>query len=376
MNIFNFIQINPKHDTTITQQLKHQISWLIINGKLQAGDQLPSIYEMAERFGINLHTVRSAYHKLEKNGLVETRPGRGTHVLAVDLFQLARLADTQPTNTVGVIIPTWSNPFYHAVLQGIEEVVEEDQSLLMLCNTHDDPQNAWREFARLSAKGVDGILVVSHNIDEVILSSKPEGLPYKGPPYVTIDWPYTHGYSVNLDLESAGYQAAKHLISLGHKAIGLITFSVDATNVLAVNSGFFSALEAAGIPTQRDLVAKVPGFSMMDGEAGARTLLTLNNPPTAIFAISDTLAIGAMQAIKQAGLAIPTDISVIGFNDIPLAQLITPALTTIAAPSHELGRTAMQLLQKLIKKEEPQQKQITLPISLTLRQSCGYRNSQ
>jgi DNA-binding LacI/PurR family transcriptional regulator len=376
MNIFNFIQINPKHDTTIVQQLKHQISWLIINGKLQAGDQLPNIYEMAERFGINLHTVRSAYHKLEKNGLVETRPGRGTHVLSVDLFQLARLADTQPTNTIGVIIPTWSNPFYHAVLQGVEEVVEEDQSLLFLCNTHDDPQNAWREFARLSAKGVDGILVVSHNIDEVIFSSKPEDQSYEGPPYVTVDSPDTHGYSVNLDLESAGYQAAKHLISLGHKTIGLITFSVDAANVLPVNSGFFSALEEAGIPMEKDLVAKVPGFNMADGEAGAQKLLTLNKPPTAIFAISDTLAIGAMQAIKQAGLDIPADISVIGFNDIPLAQLVTPALTTIAAPSHELGRTAMQLLQKLIKKEEPEQKQITLPISLTLRQSCGYRNSQ
>jgi DNA-binding LacI/PurR family transcriptional regulator len=82
-----------------------------------------------------------------------------------------------------------------------------------------------------------------------------------------------------------------------------------------------------------------------------------------------------MQAIKQAGLDIPTDISIIGFNDIPLSQLVSPALTTIVAPSCELGRTAMQLLHKLIKKEEPQQKQITLPISLTLRQSCGHCKS-
>jgi DNA-binding LacI/PurR family transcriptional regulator len=375
MDLYKFIHINTDLETSIALQLKQQITWLIINKKLKAGDKLPSIHEMAKNIGINLHTVRSAYHKLEKNGLVETRPGRGTHVMTVDLFQLARFAVTQRTNTIGVIIPTWSNPFYHSVLQGVEEVIEEDQSLLFLCNTHDDPQNAWREFARLSAKGVDGILVVSHNIEEVISSTKPENLAYEGPPYVTIDSPDTRGYSVNLDLKSAGYQAGQYLLSLGHRAIGLITFSVDAANVKAVNSGFLSALDAAGIPTQRDLVAKVPGFSMIDGEAGARTLLTLNKPPSAIFAISDTLAIGAMQAIKLAGLAIPTDISVIGFNDIPLAQLVTPALTTVTAPSHELGRTAMQLLQKLINKEETQQKHITLPTSLTLRQSCSHRKS-
>lgn len=371
MSIFDEIHLNSQHGTSIAYQLKQQIAWMIINKKLEAGDQLPNIYKMAEYFGINLHTVRNAYHKLEKDGFVETRQGRGTFVLPININQLIQRANNLRSNTIGVIIPSWNNPFYHSLLEGVEEVIIVDQSLLFLCNTHDDPQNAWREFARLSSKEVDGILIVSHKIDEMDQITNHFTEKYLGIPYVTVDAPDSNGFSVNLDLHSAGYQAAKHLLSLGHKSIGLITFSVDSSNVQAINNGFFNALKEEMIAFDQNFIVRVPGFDIRDGEAGAQKLLSLNNPPTAIFAISDTLAIGAMQTIKQSGLRIPFDISIIGFNDIPLARLVDPTLTTINAPAHELGRTAMQLLKQLINKEQTQERHITLPVSLMLRQSTG-----
>lgn len=374
MDLFKLIHINTQHETSIAYQLKQQITWLIINGKLKAGDQLPSIHEMSRKIGVNLHTVRNAYHKLEKNGLVETRPSRGTHILAVNLVQMTQSIASKRTNTIGVIIPSWTNPFYHSIVEGIEDVLEEDHSLLFLCNTHDDPQNAWLEFSRLAAKEVDGVIVISHDIEEVLNPNSQNDPPTIETPFVTIDWPNTRGFSVNLDLEGAGFQAAQHLIEHNHKKIGLITFSVDAANIKAINRGFKRGLSQAGISLEKNYVMGVPGFDIEDGEFGVRKLRSLDDPPTAIFAVSDTLAIGAIKALKNDGLRVPQDMAVIGFNDTPLAQVIDPPLTTISAPSYELGMSAMQVLIKLINKEPIEQRQIILSTFLTIRQSCGIHS--
>ena len=371
MDIYDFLFIDPNHDSTLAQQLRQQITWLIVNGKLKAGDQLPTIHVMAERLGINLHTVRSAYQKLEADGLVTTRQGRGTHVLPFDLQRFAQTSGSLRSHTVGVILPSWTNPFYHAFLQGVEEITGADDTLLFLCNTHDDPQAAWRDFARLSAKGVDGILVVSHDICEILPGGSEQSEASQGIPFVTVDWPSCSGYSVQIDLESAGYQATRHLIEHGYQRIGLITFALDVDNVRPVNLGYQRALEEAGISLNPGYVARVPGFDLAHGAEGARKLLELNEPPSAIFAIADMLALGAMRRIKQAGLRIPHDIALASFNDIPTAVLVDPPLTTVASPTVRLGREAMQMLQTLIQGKQPDQPQIVLPTALVVRHSCG-----
>lgn len=374
MNIFESIVIQPNQTISFANQLKQQITWLIANGKLKAGDQLPPVQVMADRLGINLHTVRSAYLKLADEGLVETRQGRGTHVLPFDPARLAQAVGLVRSHTIGVIIPSWTNPFYHALLQGIEEVAEEEQALIFLCNTHDDPNAALRDFARLAAKQVDGILVADYDICQHLQPDKSKGsLLIEGGnlPVVTIDWPGCTSYSVLIDLKMAGHLATRHLIKHGHQRIGLITFVVDAENVTPVNSGYEQALKEYGLTVDPSLVARVPGFDIASGAEGAKKLLAQKEPPTAIFAIADMLALGAMQAIKQAGLQIPTDIALVGFNDIPTAALVDPALTTVAAPTIQLGREAMKMLQTLIAGERPPQRQMILSTSLTIRESCG-----
>ncbi len=374
MDVFESLSIQPGQETTFANQLKQQITWLIANGKLKAGDQLPPVQVLADQLGINLHTVRHAYQKLAADGLVESRQGRGTHVMPFDPVRLAQVAGSIRSHTIGVIVPSWTNPFYHALLQGIEEVAEAEQALLFLCNTHDDPNAALRDFARLAAKQVDGILIAAYDICHHLQPSihKESQLTDGGNlPFVTVDWPGCSGYSVLIDLKMAGYLATRHLVEHGHRRVGLITSAQDAENVTPVNSGYEQALKESGITVDPTLVARAPGFDMISGAEGARKLLAQKEPPTAIFAIADMLALGAMQAIKQAGLRIPDEIALVGFNDIPTAALVEPALTTVAAPAVQLGREAMKMLQILIAGERPPQRQLTLPTSLILRESCG-----
>jgi LacI family transcriptional regulator len=374
MDIFDSLVIQPNGETTFANQLKQQLTWLIASGKLKPGDQLPPVQAMADRLGIHLHTVRHAYQKLAAEGLVDTRQGRGTHVLPFDPARLAQAAGQVRSHTIGVIVPSWTNPFYHALLQGIEEIAEEEQALLFLCNSHDDPNAALRDFARLAAKQVDGILVAAYDICHHLQPGTALRNPLNAGrdlPFVTIDWPGCTGYSILIDLNMAGYLATRHLIEHGHRRIGLITFTLEAENVVPVNSGYEQALKEYNLAVTPALIARVPGFDLASGAEGARLLLAQKEPPTAIFAIADMLALGAMQAIKQAGLRIPSDIALVGFNDIPTAALVEPALTTVAAPTVQLGREAMKMLQILITGERPAHRQLTLSPSLTIRESCG-----
>jgi len=369
MEILDRLSIDPRHEVPLAWQLKQQIAWLIASGTLESGDRLPAVRRLADHLDINLHTVRSAYQKLEAEGFVETRQGRGTHVLPFDLRRIAQASGALPSHTIGVIVPSFSNPFFHTFLLGVEKAAEEDQTLLFLCNTHDDASAAWRDFARLSAKGVDGILVVSHDICEFLTpdaGTNPPSLPF-----VTVDWPDCDGYKVLIDLESAGYQATRHLLEHGHHRIGLITFAIEVSNVRPIEAGYQLALAEGAVPVHPQLIARVPGFDLAAGVEGARRLLALPDPPTAIFAIADTLALGAMQFIKSTGRQVPGDVALVGFNDIPLAALVEPTLTSVAAPAQELGLQAMGMLQDLIAGKRPAQQEIVLPVSLIVRESCG-----
>jgi DNA-binding LacI/PurR family transcriptional regulator len=372
MELVEALSLDPHSSIPLSHQLKVQLTWLIANGSLKAGDRLPSLQELAELLSINLHTVRQAYLKLEAEGLVEIRRGRGAHVLALDPWRIHQAKEPGRNHRVGVILPSIFNPFYQAILHAVKTIADQDQTLLFICVTQDDPGEAWRYFAQLASQPVDGVIVVSHDIYEISPQTR-ERISHPGEilPLVTVDWPQCEGTCVQIDLESAGYQATRHLLDHGHQRVGLITFLGRVNNVLPVNAGYQRALQENGIALDGSLIAHVYGFGVESGVEGARQLLSLHQPPTAIFAISELLAYGAMLAIKQAGLRIPQDIALIGFNDSPMAALVDPPLTTVNAPAEDLGREAMRALQLLIAGRQPTQQRLVLPTSLLVRQSCG-----
>jgi DNA-binding LacI/PurR family transcriptional regulator len=360
------ISLDPRLGEQLSEQLHRQITWQIAGGQLKPGDSLPSVRAQAKQLGINMHTVRSAYLQLEADGLVRTRQGSGTRVLALDPVRLVRLAGKTRTYTIGVILPDMANPFYHAFLEGVEEVIGSEQLLLFVCNARDNPERFLRYFAQLAARNVDGMIIASFDF---------RGLPAKKPagslPIVTVDWPGCTGPVVNLDLENAGYQAVRHLLEHGHRRVGMITYDAGVANVLPVTHGYSRAMREAGAAMNNSLVASVPGFDMRSGELGTQQLLALDEPPTAIFTIADTLALGALKALKESGRRVPEDMALASVDNIAVSELVEPGLTTVALPARQMGVEAMQMLQTLMDGKKLAVEQKVLPSELVIRQSCG-----
>jgi DNA-binding LacI/PurR family transcriptional regulator len=368
---FKHMHINPNGEMALADQIRQQIGWMIVTGKLQANDPLPAVRVLAKQLCVNLHTVRSGYKKLEEEGLVESRPGARTRVLPYDPVRIVKKISQQRTYTVGIILPSLSNAFYHKVLQGIEEIAAELDTLLLISTTHDRSEAVWRIFNQFIEKKVDGVIVISHDELEIFQKALSDEVP-PALPIVTIDMPGVSGYAVNMDLESAGYLAAHHLLDLGHpKVLFLAPNMLEAPNLQAVYSGYQRALDEKGIAHDASDVLLVNGWLIEDGKEGGRQLLRQRSLPTAIFAATDLLAIGAAQILQNAGVRIPEEMALVGFNDVPLAELVQPPLTTIAAPAIDMGREAMKMLRLLESGKAPNPSQVKLPVKLVVRESSG-----
>lgn len=372
MGIFHHLTIDAERDLTLWLQLKQQLRWLIASGQIQPGEKLPSVRQLASHLGINFQTVRAAYQKLEAEGLVATRHGSGTVVLEFDPLRVAQQVSRVRTHTVGVLVPRLSNPFYPVFLQGVEDIARQSHILLFICNTDDDPPTGKAYLDLLIAKQVDGLIVapcgLAFDYQENPTSLDQAGSPM---PVVYVDRPGEAGYAVLLDSEGAGYAATKHLIRHGHRQIGLITCVVDSPTIRQCLSGYTQALKEEGLDNDLNLIATASVFTIAAGYEAAQVLLDASAFPTAIFAASDVLAVGVMQAIKERGLRIPEDIALVGYNNLAIATLVEPALTTVAAPMRELGATAMLMLQQLIAGERVEEPQIILPTNLVIRRTCG-----
>lgn len=364
------VRVDPRAAATLAEQLREQLTWLISSGDLQPGDELPAARGLAAQLGVNFHTIRGAYRRLEADGLVESRPGRRTRVARFDPRRLWPPESAARTRVVGVVLPTLSNPFYGELLEGAEEAARRSGSLLIVATTHDDQALALRSVAQLAAKGVDGVVVVSHDISAFL---GPGGEPAAGRrlPLVVADRPGMGGDTVEFDLEAAGYLAARHLVEHGHLLIGLISLDVPASNVVPREAGVRRALAEAGLALEEGLVVRADAFDPDAGAAAAARLLGRAHPPAAIVAIADLLAIGAIGEIRRAGLRVPEDVAVVGMDDIPLARALDPALTTVALPARAMGAEALATLERTWSGINESPRRIVLDVGLVARASCG-----
>jgi LacI family transcriptional regulator, repressor for deo operon, udp, cdd, tsx, nupC, and nupG len=368
------LRIDPALPATLAQQLREQLTWLICSGDVPVGTRLPSVRDLAGELGINLHTVRSAYGKLEADGLVETRQGRGTRVAAFDPRRLWPPEAAARTHVAGVVVPALANPFYVALVSGVEEVARASGTLLIVSTTGDDQAVALRSVAQLSAKGVDGLIVVSHDVSHLLVTAHGGG---EGPwmPLVVVDRPGIAGNTVEANLEAAGFEATRHLVEHGHRAIGLITVGEGLSNTAPLEAGYRRSLGEAGLDPHDRLVARVGAFDMAAGAEGAARLLAGDGRPTAIVAIDDLLAIGALRAARAAGLRVPDDVAIVGVDDIPFAGAVDPPLTTVALPAAEMGREAMRTLDLLLAGMAGEPRKVMLETNLVIRESCGRHAS-
>ena len=359
------LKLDPASNVSLTAQLVEQIRLLIAGGDLAPGTQLPPIREMAERLGIHMHTVRIAYQRLEEDGLVSIHGRRGT--IVQEFRSLDWTEKHTPSFSFGVLLPSY-NLVYSAMIRGITEVTLQNRWLPMFSYTNDNPILADRLVSQMVARGVDGFIVVATGIMQVFEDAT---RMVDFPPIVFVDSPDMPGLRVLGDNAGAASLSTQHLIEHGHTRIGMITAQLDLPNVTECYQGYQRALQENGIAFDRELVIETEGFSPDSGFEAAMKLFQQPHYPKAVFVAADSLAVGVLHALAELGLRVPQDVALTSFNDSPYALITRPQLTSSSFPAFEIGKRAAELLQAAMLGEDPPQRQLLLPSSLAVRQSCG-----
>lgn len=367
MDIFKFIQINFNADIPIITQLTQKITWLIASSELKPGDHLPPIRQMADVLGINMHTVRSAYQRLEADQMVTMRTKHGTIVLPNQPGAFKEDRSGISSFLIGVILPAPS-PVFNIYLQGISQSAWESRLMPIICYVYDNPHLTDRYLNQLLAKNVDGFIVTSTSSEKFVKDPK---LIDHFPPMVFVDTPDISHNSLLFDSESAAFLACSHLLEHGYDEVGLITPPLDWANVAQCYVGYQQALSKYNKKVNLNLIMEVPDFNQKSGYEGTFELLKRGHPPRALYIVSDLLAIGAMQALQESGFSVPGDVAVASYNDIEQAAFASPSLTSASLPAYEIGFQAVKKLNELLAGGRSSLKPVRLSTSLVIRESCG-----
>ncbi len=279
----------------------------------------------------------------------------------------ARSLVTQRSHTIGVVVTSIADPFAAEVVMGIDDAADEQQYSIILANSNAHPERELRVVRTFEERRVDGIIVTSSRVG----ATYAEMLEASRVPIVLLNNQHASEfmYSVMIDNPVASLAAAQHLVDLGHRRIAYIGDRFGVQTDSERFGGYREALERAGLPVQPEYVKHGDGRSEGGFEAAVE-LLSLENRPTAVFCYNDMTALGALAAIRAHGLRVPDDISVVGFDDLFVAQTSTPPLTTIRQPMREMGKLAFATLLKLLAGAEVQSSH-KLKGELIVRQSTA-----
>ncbi|MEN2984374.1 MAG: LacI family DNA-binding transcriptional regulator [Dictyoglomaceae bacterium] len=282
--------------------------------------------------------------------------------------KLAQALAGKKTNFIALVIPDISDVFYAKIIKGVEKTLSKNGYFLNLYSTHANPEKEHQVFEFLNTGFVDGIIIMAYHIEENFIKKIIDAKI----PVVFIDYPYDNNkiYSVIVDNEEGGFKATEYLINLGHRKIVFIHGSKDAWDSDLRFKGYLKALEKYNIPFNENLVSR-GDFTKEGGYRAVKEILDSGEKFTAIFSANDHMALGAMKALKEKGLRIPEDISIIGFDNIEASALSNPPLTTIMQPIYQLGEMSAKILLRLLSGENLDQKRFLLKTQLIERKSCS-----
>lgn len=254
---------------------------------------------------------------------------------------LARSLVTQRTRTIGLVIPDICNPFWGEVTRGVEDVARQQDFRIVISNTDMDVREEVRALDLLDAYSTDGVIIITVTRDEETIRRHAERHPIVV--YNTL-FEHLNVLHVTPSTYQGGRMATQHLISKGHRVIGMVTSgSSDPIKINRVR-GYHDVLIENGVAFSRKRVEMVANGNLVNGYVATKKLLTEQPDITALFCYNDQLAIGALRACSELGRKVPRDCAIIGFDDIEYAAHTSPALTTIRLDKREIGRSAMRLL--------------------------------
>jgi LacI family transcriptional regulator len=261
---------------------------------------------------------------------------------------IARSLRMQRTMTIGLVVPDTANPFYGEIARTIEDFSYNQGYTVILCNSHFDSVRELDYVNLLLAKRVAGIVIIPIGSESKAIARLAETNVHT----VILNREVAGFYCVATDNISGGKTATEHLIALGHKRIGCITHLAEVYSYPTRRQGYELALAEAGLSIDEQLIIEVQP-NVQNGQSTALSLLTLPEPPTAIFAHDDMVALGVLSAAYQLGLRVPEDLSVVGFDDNFAAAFFTPPLTTVAHTKQMMGEEGAKILIDLIQNQDP-----------------------
>jgi LacI family transcriptional regulator len=279
---------------------------------------------------------------------------------------VARGLKMRQTNVLAVVIPDITNPFFGALFRGVEDAAAPRGFNVLLCNTDGSPERQRSHLQGLFARRVDGVIVAS----SVLMDPSVRELRRQQIRYVLVNRfsDEEEDPFVGSDDVVGGQLATTHLIELGHRRIGHLAGKATVSTGVLRRQGYLAAHALAGLPADPRLIVEA-GYTEEGGALAAWRLLSLQERPTALFAVTDMAAVGAAGAVRRLGLRIPEDVAIVGYNDIPLASRVSPGLTTMHVPIHDFGSVAAGLLLEQIESDKTIRRRVRFTPELVVRDS-------
>lgn len=326
---------------------------------------MANIQQVAQKASVSVATVSRVLNNVTSvSPKTRIRVENAIKELNYEPSMLGRNLRNSESRLLLVVIPSISNPFYTEIIKGIEKIAIVNNYNILLCETDSNPQRENIYFNMVKNKLADGIISMDPTVNMQKLNELAENHS------IILCSEYEEGGSipyVTINNELAAYQAVKHLIKIGNKKIALINSDEKFLYARQRRHGYERALKEFDLPIRSEWVYNTGQLDFENGVHAMRKLLQLKERPSAVFAVSDTLAIGALKEINVSGLKVPDDIAIVGFDKISFSNLTNPTLTTIAQPMYKMGCTAASMLINSIKGNKVES--IVLDHEMVIRES-------
>jgi LacI family transcriptional regulator len=332
------------------------------------GSKRATMDDVARAAGVSRQTVSRAINDLgEISPETRDRVLRIAEEMGYRPSSIARGLATQRTLTLGLVVPDNVNPFFSDVTRGVEHVAYAEGYSVFLCNTDENQQQERAVLQSLEEKRVDGVILCSPRLPEEELRSIVA--PHLAVVLVNRSLKSVGTGAVLIDDEAGARMVVQHLLQTGHREIGFLAGPAASHSGQQRAKGYRAALAAAELQAETGCIHHCSP-TVDGGRRAARELLETQSDLSALFCYNDLVAVGALQACTDLGLCVPDELAVAGFDDIPLAALVTPPLTTCRVPRHELGVQAMRLLLDCVNGDAEASVEIVVQPELVIRASA------
>jgi LacI family transcriptional regulator len=334
---------------------------------------MSTIKEVAKKAGVSTATVSRVFNNTEA---VDEETRDRVKLVATELryipSALGRSLSTRKTDSIGLLLPDLFGEFFSEVIRGSDQTAQQHKYHLLVSSSHNNREEIAAALKMMRGR-VDGLVVMSPHIDAQTLDAN---LPHNHPVVLLNCHVDGDGFdSINIDNVRGSRDLVAHLISHGHRRIAIIKgteHNIDAEERLR---GYCEAMEKGGAVVDEALQFQGE-FTEASGYDAVQKIMSLHPRPTAIFACNDSMAIGALSALRDCGVQVPQNMALAGFDDVPIASYLTPSLTSVQVGIQGLGILAIETLLDAVRNQEHHhKKQVVMPTTLMVRESCGCKRS-